>query len=159
MQKNKIRSILRQQLIVLGGDETLEIMNVAELNISESSRWMILQLQTLLCSTLSAKKELETRIKQAAVTYDEGTMRLLVTMYGVSVLGTAAVLSDAGCIERFKSAKKFSRYMRSTPRVDSSNETTRIGSIDKAGRKNGLWLFGRGIDQYLFRESKLQEVF
>lgn len=145
MQKNKIRSILRQKLIVLGREEALEIVDVDGYDIPESSRWMIRSLQSLLRSTLGAKKELEERIKRMAVDHDEATMKLLVTVYGVGLLGACAILSDAGCIERFKSAKKFSRYMRSSPRVASSNDMTRIGSIDKAGRKTAFGYLVEGL--------------
>jgi Transposase and inactivated derivatives len=144
-QKNKMRSILRLHLSFQTRDVDVEIMNFDEFELSETVRWMLKQLQGLLCSTLIVKKQLEERIRRAAITYDESTVRLLVTIYGVSILGASALLADAGCIERFKTAKKFCRYMRSAPRVDSSNETTKIGSIDKAGRKTAFGYLVEGL--------------
>jgi len=132
-------------MIVLGREEELAIMNVEEFDIPASSRWMIHSIQTILRATLTAKKELEQRIKRAAIAHDESTIKLLLTVYGVGILGASAILADAGCIERFKSAKKFSRYMRSSPRVASSNDATRIGSIDKAGRKTAFGYLVEGL--------------
>lgn len=135
MHRNKIRSILRQHMSASARDDGLEYMKVDDLDVPETARWLIRQHQTLLTTTLQMKKELEVRIKRAAVAYDEPTMQLLVTIFGVSLMGSSALLADAGCIERFKTAKKLAHYLRSAPRVDSSNKTTRIGSLDKAGRK------------------------
>ena len=145
MQKNKIRSIFRQYLIVLGASVDIKSINPEEFKLPQSSQWMVMRLQHLLRSTLLMKKELEERIKQMAITHDESTIRLLASIYGVSILGASALLADVGRIERFKTAKKFSRYMRSAPRVDSSNETTRIGSIDKAGRKTAFGYLIEGL--------------
>ncbi len=43
-------------------------------------------------------------------------------------------MSDVADINRFADAKCFCSYLRSAPRVDSSNQTTRIGRINKQGR-------------------------
>jgi transposase len=145
MHKNKIRSILRQYMHPRAQTSGLEHMNAAELELPETARWIIRQHQTLLRSTLELKKEIEERIKRAAVTFDEETMKLLVTIFGVSVLGSSALIADVGCIERFKTSKRFAHYMRSAPCVASSNKTNRIGSIDKAGRKTAFGYLVEGL--------------
>ena len=103
------------------------------------------RLQEHLCLLLETKKQTEKRIKQTAIQYDESTVRLFAGFYGISLVGAGAILADAGTIKRFKTAKKFTRYMRSAPRVDSSNKTTRIGSIDKAGRKTSFGYLVEGL--------------
>ena len=146
MNKNKIRAMLRQHLIVLAEDaDDIVIMEVGDFNVPESVRWMIRQTQELLKSALQTKKELEEKIRRTAVLYDAPTMKNLATIFGVSLMGVSAVLADAGCIERFKTAKRFCRYMRSAPRVEISNETIRIGSLDKAGRKTAFSYLVEGL--------------
>ncbi len=145
MLKNKIRSILRQYLNAMASNVVLEVMNPDEFEIPDHARFMVRGIQALLHNALLMKKQLEDRIKQAAIAYNEFTIRLLLTIYGVSVMSASAILSDVGCIERFASAKKFARYMRSAPKVNSSNDTTRIGSIDKAGRKTAFGYLVEGL--------------
>jgi transposase len=145
MHRNKIRSILRQHMSCRAREDGLECMAIDELDVPATARALIKCHQTLLISILQMKKELEDRIKRAAVGYDEPTMKLLVTIFGVSVMGSSALLADVGCIERFKTAKRFAHYMRSAPRVDSSNKSTRIGSLDKAGRKTAFGYLIEGL--------------
>jgi len=145
MHKNKIRSVLRQYLHPRAQESGLEYMNIDELDLPETARLIIRQHQALLQMTLTLKKELEERIKRVAVRYDEETMKLLCTIFGVSVLGSSALLADVGCIERFKTPKRFAHYMRSAPWVETSNQTNRIGSIDKAGRKTAFGYLVEGL--------------
>jgi len=145
MHRNKIRSVLRQHMSRAAREDGLEYMTVEDLDVPETARGIIKCHQTLLQVTLQMKKELEERIKRASVAYDEPTMKLLVTIFGVSVMGSSSLLADVGCIERFKTAKRFAHYLRSAPRVDSSNETTRIGSLDKAGRKTAFGYLVEGL--------------
>jgi len=146
MQKNKLRSILRLHLNVHARDVDVVTLNIDELELPCSTRLELHLIQGLLCSALLAKKQLEDRVRRVAIEYDEATVKLFVTLHGISIMGASALLADAGCIERFKSAKKFSRYLRSAPRVDSSNDTTRIGHIDKAGRKTTFGYLIEGLN-------------
>jgi transposase len=145
MFKNRIRSVLRMHMSPFAQTVDIEILAVGGIGLPETAAWEVKLLQGQLLGALEAKKQTEDRIKRTAVAHDESTVKLLVTVYGVSIMGSSALLADAGTIDRFKTAKKFCRYMRSAPRVDSSNELTRIGHIDKAGRKTAFGYLVEGL--------------
>jgi transposase len=59
---------------------------------------------------------------------------LLITIKGFSPFTSVAFMTDVVDIERFKSAKKICAYLRTAPKVKSSNNTTHMKSINKASR-------------------------
>jgi transposase len=59
---------------------------------------------------------------------------LLITIKGFSPFTSVAFMTDVVDIERFKSVKKICAYLRTAPKVKSSNKTTHIKSTNKASR-------------------------
>jgi transposase len=79
---------------------------------------------------------------------------ILTSMKGLSVF-TAAVMSDIVSIDRFPNAKHFTSYLRSAPRVESSNEKTIIKSTNKAGRKLSIVLLSQSLNHFRDANPKL----
>jgi hypothetical protein len=77
-------------------------------------------------------------------------------MAGVSVIAAIAIIADVINVPRFKNAKHAdlwsdASYLSSTPRVESSNNTTVIKSTNKAGRKVPITMLSQSMNH--FRDS------
>ena len=68
-------------------------------------------------------------------------------------------MSDIGDLKRFKNAKKLCSYLRSTPKVDGTNETIKIGKINKKGRKLSFELIIQGLTHIIKSTPKLQNFY
>jgi hypothetical protein len=66
-----------------------------------------------------------------------------------------AIIADIIDVSRFKNSKKFASYLRSTPRVESSNEHTIIKSTNKAGRKLSITLLSQSLNHFRDSNEKL----
>ena len=75
-------------------------------------------------------------------------INILTSMRGLSVFTAIAIISDIITVKRFSNSKKFASYLRSTPRVESSNEKTIIKSTNKAGRKTAITLLSQGLNHF-----------
>ena len=83
-------------------------------------------------------------------------INILTSMRGLSVFTAIAIISDIITVKRFSSSKKFASYLRSTPRVESSNENTIIKSTNKAGRKVAITLLSQGLNHFRNSNPKIQ---
>jgi transposase len=90
---------------------------------------------------------LETQIKRAGEPFIH-EIDILTSMTGISVISAIAIVADIISISRFKNSKKFAAYLRSTPRVESSNEKTIIKSTNKAGRKVAITLLSQSLNHF-----------
>ena len=80
---------------------------------------------------------------------------ILTSMRGISVFGAIAVIADVIDVHRFATSKKFAAYLRSTPRVESSNERAIIKSTNKAGRKLAITLLSQSLNHFRDSNPKL----
>ncbi len=78
------------------------------------------------------------------------------SMRGLSVFTAIAIISDIITVKRFSNSKKFASYLRSTPRVESSNEKTIIKSTNKAGRKVAITLLSQGLNHFRNSNPKIR---
>ena len=105
-------------------------------NLSLSAIWS-LQICSLLnqLETLEAeKKNMHDVICFRGVQLFGEQVKLLIGIHGFSLLTATALLTDVVTVTRFPSAKKFCSYLRSAPRVQSSNQTVHLGKTNKQGR-------------------------
>ena len=58
------------------------------------------------------------------------------------------VIADIIAVHRFSKSKKSSNYLRSTPKVESSNEKTIIKSTNTSGRKVAITLLSQALNHY-----------
>jgi transposase len=128
--KNRIHSIFAENGIDIPKKQLSPENRSKLLNIAVSDVWK-LQLKTLFAQLEAVEAENE-KIKQTI--YELGyqvfrqEIELLVSIKGFSPLTAIALMSDVADIKRFPSVKKFCAYLRTAPRVKSSNDKTVIGS-------------------------------
>jgi transposase len=82
---------------------------------------------------------------------------VLTSMKGLSVFSACALLSDISSVDRFPNSKHFASYLRSVPKVESSNEKTIIKSTNKAGRKMSIILISQSLNHFHDSNPKLCE--
>jgi transposase len=83
-------------------------------------------------------------------------IEILTSMSGISVLTAIALVADTITVTRFRNAKHFASYLRSVPRVESSNEKTIIKSTTKAGRKLSITLLSQSLNHFRDSNKKLE---
>jgi hypothetical protein len=64
------------------------------------------------------------------------------------VVAAIAIIADVIDVSRFRNVKHFASYLRSTPRVESSNDKTIIKSTTKAGRKLSITLISQSLNHF-----------
>jgi transposase len=78
-------------------------------------------------------------------------------MSGISVITALAVIADVFDVTRFRNSKHFASYLRSAPRVESSNDKTVIKSTTKAGRKLSISLLSQSLNHFRDENKKLNQ--
>jgi transposase len=149
--KNRIHSILKQNGIVIPRKDLSQPQKQARiLQMSLSQTWKI-QITTLLKQIEMVDQETEV-LKQAI--YEMGNrlfkeeIELLLSIKGFSPLTAIALMSDVVDIDRFPCAKKFCAYLRTAPKVKSSNNTTKIGSTNKNSRSLSCTLLSQSVEHF-----------
>jgi len=66
-----------------------------------------------------------------------------------------AIIADVGEITRFANSRHFCSYLRSTPVVDSSNETTKMKRTTKFGRTLTITLIAQSLNHFRDGNMKL----
>ena len=69
----------------------------------------------------------------------------LISMKGISVFIAIAIMTDIADIERFSSSKKFTSYLRTAPKISASNNSVKIGCINRQSRKLSLTLICQSL--------------
>lgn len=80
---------------------------------------------------------------------------ILASMSGVSVITAIAIIADIIDVSRFANSKKFAAYLRSAPKVESSNGKTVNKSTNKAGRKLSITLLSQALNHFRDSNEKL----
>ncbi len=139
--KNRIHSLLKQLLLPYSKTTFFEETRyeLDELDMDEVYKIQIKSLLTIL-DELEIQKE---EIKREILLNGEGYMEdidILTSIPGVSVFIALGLISDYARVDRFPNAKKFCKYLRSTPKTEQSNETTKTGKTQRTGRKLSMVL-------------------
>lgn len=149
--KNRVHSILKQNGIIVSRKEISELPFRAKLlTLPLSSIWKI-QIQTLLKQIDNIEQETEELRK---VIYKLGheqypkEIELLISIKGFSPLTAIALMADIINIERFPCVKKFCAYLRTAPKVKSSNNSTKIGSTNKFARSLSCSLLSQSVNHF-----------
>lgn len=109
------------------------------------------QLKILFAQMDAIEKETE-RIKQ--MIYELGyrlfkeEITLLLSIKGFSPLTAIALMTDVIDINRFPSVKKFCAYLRTAPKVKSSNDKTVIGPTNKFSRTLTCSLLSQSVEHF-----------
>lgn len=149
--KNRIHSLLKQNLYpftkeYIFGVKSRKIIR----NLCSENPVLHFQINLLMDQLESIEQQIKTlkeRILLEGAVYIK-EINILTSMRGLSVFTAIAIISDIITVRRFQNSKKFSSYLRSTPRVESSNEKTIIKSTNKSGRKVAITLLSQGLNHF-----------
>lgn len=149
--KNRIHSLLKQNLkpftkeYIFGKKTRKEIRSLCEdiPALHFQLNFLFDHLEHLEDQIIAMKQ----KIKQEGRFYIK-EIDILTSMKGVSVFTAIAIIADIISVKRFPNSKQFASYLRSTPKVESSNEKTIIKSTNKAGRKVAITLLSQALNHY-----------
>jgi transposase len=148
--KNRIHSLLKENLYPF----TKEFIfgKKTRIKIREISKDEILSFQlNLLMNSLEQLEETFEKVVERILLAGAVFLReidILTSMTGISVVTAIALVADVITVTRFRNSKHFASYLRSVPRVESSNDKTVIKSTTKAGRKLSVTLLSQSLNHF-----------
>jgi len=155
--KNRIHSLLKEQLHGYTQEQIFGKSSRKEIREMEGDPVLSFQLNHLfnLLENLEASTQvLEDKIKEQAEPYMR-EIEILTSMKGVSVFIAIAIIADIIDVSRFKNSKAFTSYLRSAPRVENSNTSTKTKGTNKKGRKLSATLLTQSLNHVLDASPKL----
>ena len=166
MTMNRIHSILKANLFPYNGiniNDEEHRKEILGLELPGNEKFQIELLYKDLDMQLEHKGKLGERIERFAVPYKE-EVKIMISTTGISILCALAVKSDYAEIGRFPNEKGFTSYLRTAPKIDSSNNQIHIGAVNKQSRKLALSMLIQGLPHYWgsneriknFRETKIK---
>lgn len=156
--KNRIHSLLKEQLYGFTKEEIFDKKSRTRIRAISPGTVLHFQINQLLDRLERDEIETETlknKVLQQAVPFIP-QIDILTSMKGVSVFIAIAIIADIIDISRFKNSKAFTSYLRSAPRVASSNTSTKISGINKQGRKLSATLLTQSLNHAMAASLKLQ---
>lgn len=168
--KNRIHSLLKQNLfpfnrvMIFSNKMREKILNISD------SRELNFQLRILFNELDHLDETIKLLIEEIEIAGSPymKEIDILTSMQGISVFTAIAIISDVIDVKRFSNSKKFAAYLRSTPKVESSNDKTLIKSTNKQGRKLSISLLyqslnhfinsNRSIENWYYKLSKYKKV-
>jgi transposase len=156
--KNRIHSLLKEQLYGFTQEEIFGKKSRRE--IREVSDDPLLKFQVnLLLDRLEREEEDEEVLKERILTAGSSFMKeidILTSMKGIGVFIAIAIIADVIEVSRFKNSKAFTSYLRSAPKVASSNTSTSVRGTNKQGRKLSSTLLTQSLNHVLTASVKLR---
>jgi len=159
--KNRIHSLLKENLYpftkeyIFGKKARKEIRNI-------SSDYLLSFQINLLMDSLEHLEgsfdKLVDEINKAGASF-MSQIEILTSMTGISVITAIAIIADVSDVSRFKNSKHFASYLRSAPRVESSNDKTIIKSTTKAGRKLSITLLSQSLNHFRDNNKELTRFY
>ena len=157
--KNRIHSLLKEKLYGFTQEQIFGKGSRKKIREMEEDPVLSFQLNHLfnLLENLEAGIEkLEEKIKEQAEPFMR-EIEILTSMKGISVLIAISIIADIIKVERFKDSKSFTSYLRSAPRVESSNTTKGNKGTNKMGRKLSATLLTQVLNHVLSASPKLDK--
>ena len=155
--KNRIKGILNHLLLkqaITWTKDDMDELKKLDLPLHERT---IMDCEIAVLEHLKTQiATVESEIKKLA--YEEENVRLLMTLPGIDYNTATAVVAAFGDISRFKDADHAASYLGLVPKVKKSADTSRHGSITKAGASLARSLLCEGA-QHLSRNEGPLGVF
>jgi transposase len=149
--KNRVHSILKQNGIAVLRKEISEPAfrtKLLALPLSQAWRMQIQLLFKQIENIEQETEELKKAIYQLGNQLFPKEIELLLSIKGFSPLTAIALMADVVNIDRFPCVKKFCAYLRTAPRVKSSNKSTTIGSTNKFARSLSCSLLTQSVNHF-----------
>jgi len=155
--KNRIHSLLKQNLFPFTKEYIFGKKTRPDIKAISSDPILTIQLGLLFDLLENLEHKADEFVDQILLTAAPfmKEIDILTSMKGVSVFTAAAIMSDIVTVDRFPNAKHFTAYLRSAPRVESSNEKTIIKSTNKAGRRMSITLLSQSLNHFRDANPKL----
>lgn len=160
MVRNRIHSLFKEHLQPLSRTEIFSRLRHDVEAIPLAAEYK-LQVKVLF-EVLDCLEQKRNEIKHSILLLGEffqADIDLLVSIGGVSVFIALALIADYATIERFRKAKQFSKYLRSTPRSEISNQTRRDGKTHKSGRKVSVKMLLQGLHHTMKENDGLDRFY
>jgi transposase len=161
--KNRIHSLLKENLYGFTQEEIFSQRSrkmIRGIEGDQGSKGSIMHRQVnLLLNTLEKLESEIVLIHEMILEHAEPFMKeieILTSMKGVSVFIAAAIIADIIQVDRFKNSKAFTSYLRSAPRVSTSNTSKPGLGINKKGRKLSATLMTQSLNHMLDGSEKLK---
>ena len=157
--KNRIHSLVKEQLYGFTREELFDLKSrgrVRALSNDPVLSFQINQLMDRLERDEADVEALKERVLLAAAPF-MAQIEILTSMKGVSVFIAIAIIADIIDVSRFRNSKAFTSYLRSAPRVSSSNTSTSIRGTNKKGRKLSSTLLTQSLNHVMSASSKLRK--
>ncbi len=135
--KNNLHAILRSHGHKIGREgfsKKNALKEILSLDLPASAKLQITCLYESLLSLEKNAEEIKDEILRKGHIFSR-EIEILTSIKGISVFIAIAIMTDIGDIRRFPDSKELCSYLGCVPRVDSSNQTTRIGRINKHSRR------------------------
>jgi transposase len=149
--KNRIHSIFTENGMNILKKQIVNPEYRAQLLSMLPNGFWQLQLKTLFAQLDTIEDETE-KIKQMihelGYRLFQKEIKLLVSIKGFSPFTAIALMSDVVDINRFPSVKKFCAYLRTAPRVKSSNDKTVIGPTNRYSRSLTCTLMSQSVEHF-----------
>jgi transposase len=158
--KNRIHSLFKQNLKPYSKKHIFDKIMTGFKPIDLDEEYKI-QVE-ILFDVLSKLEEKKAEIKKKILLTGEPFIKdidILVSISGISVFVALGLISDYATVERFKNAKQFSKYLRSTPKSEESNKKVKTGKTQKSGRKLSMELMLQSINHFRKESPFIDEFY
>jgi transposase len=155
--KNRIHSLLKEKLYGFTQEQIFTQKGRKKIREIENGTVLSYQID-LLFSELEYVEILIDSLKDKIMEQAEPYMKeidILTSMKGVSVFTAIAIITDIISVSRFKNSKSFTSYLRSAPKVSSSNTSVSIRGTNKKGRKLSATLLTQSLHHVISSSPKL----
>jgi transposase len=155
--KNRIHSLLKEKLHGFTQEEIFDKKSRKMLRENKDDPALSFQIDLLfgeLEHLETAIVSLQDKIKEYAAPFMK-EIDILTSIKGVSVFIAIAIIADIIKVDRFKDSKSFTSYLRSAPRVSTSNTSRSTQGTNKKGRKLSATLLTQAMPHVLSSSKKL----
>jgi transposase len=147
MVKNRIYSLMVQCGRHFEKNIFTEIIkeSILKLELSEAIKFQIEMLFDQIDYLNEQLKRIKVKIVNTGTKIFANEIDKLISIKGISLFIAIGIMSDIADIKRFSSSKKLASYLRTAPKIDSSNKTQKIGCINRQSRKLSLSLLTQSL--------------
>jgi len=157
--KNRIHSLVKEKLYGFTQEQIFGKSIRKRVRALESGTAMCFQINELfdLLEHYEGRIQcLKDKIEEQAEPYMK-EIKILTSMKGIGIFTAIAIIADIIRVDRFKNSKTFTSYLRSAPRVASSNTSVSIKGTNKKGRKLAATLVTQSLTHVLKASPKLNK--
>ena len=156
--KNRIHSLLKEQLYGFTQEEIFSNktrVNIRKISHGTAMSYQVNMLLDMLEQNESHVEKLMNEVLVHAIPFMK-EIEILTSLKGISVFIAIAIIADIIDVSRFKNSKAFTSYLRSAPKVSSSNTSEGAMRTNKKGRKLSATLLAQSLNHVLDASPKLR---